>query len=139
MTTFKSALSTFLLSDSSITAIIGSDGIFSFPAPQNRSLPYAMISRPIQERFNTLINPINIIREEWQIDCIASNESTADALVDAVAAKANNASPTTMSGFDVPLIVVNTVNDLSDLEDDGSQSKAIRKTMQITVKRSPTT
>jgi len=139
MSTFQSALSAYLLADASITAIVGSDGVYAFPAPQGSDLPYVIISRITEEVWNTMVSAQNVVREEWQLDCIAYNNSTAESLKDAVKDRINNASPVTMSGFDVSLIIVNNVTDLSELEDDGSQEKAIRKTMMVTVKRTPTT
>ena len=138
MTTFQSALSTYLLADSNITDIVG-DGVYAFPAPQSSDLPYIIISRATEEVYNTLQSVEDVVREEWQLDCLAYGNSEAEALKDAVKNRVNNASPLTMSGFDVHLIIVSNITDLSELEDDGSQRKAIRKTVQVTVKRAPTT
>jgi len=139
MTTFQSALSTYLLADSDITDIVGADGVYAFPAPQSSDLPYVIISRITEDVWNNLNTADNVVREEWQLDCFAYGNSEAEALKDAVKARINNASPLTMSGFDVSLIIVTNITDLSELEDDGSQRKAIRKTVQVTVKRTPTT
>jgi len=138
MTTFQSALSAYLLADSNITDIV-SDGVYAFPAPQSSDLPYIIISRATEDVYNTLQSVEDVVREEWQLDCLAYGNSEAEALKDAVKDRVNNASPLTMSGFDVSLIIVTNITDLSELEDDGSQRKAIRKTVQVTVKRSPTT
>ena len=138
MTTFQSALSTYLLADSNITDIVG-DGVYAFPAPQSSDLPYIIISRATEEVWNNLSTVDNVVREEWQLDCLAYGNSEAEALKEAVKNRVNNASPLTMSGFDVHLIIVSNITDLSELEDDGSQRKAIRKTVQVTVKRAPTT
>lgn len=137
--TFQAALSTYLLADASITAIVGANGVYAFPAPQGEDLPYIIISRSVEEPWNNLASAQNVVREEWQLDCIAYDNSTAESLKDAVKDRINNASPVTMSGFDVSLIIVTSITDLSELEDDGSQRKAIRKTMLVTVKRTPTT
>jgi len=138
MTTFQSALSAYLLADSNITDIVG-DGVYAFPAPQSSDLPYIIISRATEEVWNNLSTVDNVVREEWQLDCLAYGNSEAEALKEAVKNRVNNASPLTMSGFDVHLIIVSNITDLSELEDDGSQRKAIRKTVQVTVKRAPTT
>jgi len=138
MTTFQSALSAYLLADSNITDIVG-DGVYAFPAKQSADLPYIIISRATEEVYNTLQSAEDVVREEWQLDCLSYGNSEAEALKDAVKDRVNNASPLTMSGFDVSLIIVTNITDLSELEDDGSQRKAIRKTVQVTVKRSPTT
>lgn len=138
MTTFQSALSAYLLADSNITDIVG-DGVYAFPAPQSSDLPYIIISRATEEVYNTLQSVEDVVREEWQLDCLAYGNSEAEALKDAVKNRVNNASPLTIAGFDVHLIIVSNITDLSELEDDGSQRKAIRKTVQVTVKRAPTT
>ena len=138
MTTFQSALSTYLLADSNITDIVG-DGVYAFPAEQKADLPYIIISRATEEVWNNLSTVDNVVREEWQLDCLSYGNSEAEALKEAVKDRVNNASPLTMSGFDVSLIIVTNITDLSELEDDGSQRKAIRKTVQVTVKRTPTT
>jgi hypothetical protein len=139
MSTFQSALATYLLADTAITDIVGADGVYAFPANQGADLPYIIIQRITEEPFNTLQSPQDVVREEWQLDCIAYLNSDAESLKDAVKARINNASPVTMSGFDVSLIIVTNIADLSELEDDGSQRKAIRKTVFVTVKRTPTT
>jgi len=139
MSTFQSALRTYLLADSDITDIVGAEGVYSFPAPQGKSIPYVIIQRVTKEPMNTLQNVQPVVREEWQLDCLAPNTSQADTLEQAVEGRINNASPVTMSGFDVSLIIVTSIADLSELEDDGSNNKAERRTMQVTVKRTPTT
>jgi hypothetical protein len=138
-TTFQSALRTYLLADSGITDIVGADGVYSFPAPQKADLPYILISEITEGVFNNLSARAGFAREEWQLDCMSYGNSEATALKDAVIDRVNNASPLTMSGFDVSLMIVDNVTDLSELEDDGSQKTARRKTVQVIVKRAPTT
>jgi hypothetical protein len=139
MSTFNSALQTYLLADSDITDIVGAEGIYVFPANQSSSIPYVVVQRITKEPMSTLQNPLPVVREEWQLDCIAPTYAQADALELAVENRVNNASPVTMSGFDVSLIIVTNIADLSELEDDGSNQKAERRTLQVTVKRTPTT
>jgi len=139
MSTFQSALRTYLLADSDITDIIGASGVYAFPVAQNQEPPYIVISRILEEPFNNLDAVQAVVREEWQLDCIALLNDDSESLKTAVIGRINNASPTTLSGFDVSLLIVTSVSDLSELEDDGSQTKAIRKTITATVKRTPTT
>ena len=139
MSTFQSALRTYLLADSEITDIVGSNGVYSFPAPQKADLPYILVSRTTHTVVNNLLNAEGVRREEWQLDCLSYTTSEVETLQEAVISRVNNASPITMSGFDVFLMIVDNVTDLSELEDDGSQKTARRRTIQLIVKRSPTT
>ena len=139
MTTFKGALRTYLLADAAITAIVGAKGVYSFPAPQKTDLPYIMLSRITETDSNNLLTVDNVVREEWQLDCITCTEEQGEALKLVVKSRLGNVAPITLSGFDVSLMIVTGSTDLSELEDDGSQRKALRKAVAVTVKRTPTT
>lgn len=138
-TTFQTALRSYLLADSDITDIVGSSGVYAFAVAQRATLPYCMLQRISQEPLNNLVSSDAQLRELWQIDCLAELNATAEALADAVRVRLNNASPVTLSGFDVTLMIVDQVIDLSELQDDGSQDTTRRKSVQVIVKRTPTT
>ena len=133
----KAAIRTFLLSKSSITGIVGTR-IYSFPAPQNATMPYIMISRTFETPGRNLVAPDERYRESWQIDAYASTDTEAESIKEAVRNELDLCTRYTMGDYTIYNSFMQNSNDLSELENAGGQESIHRKQMDFIIIRKKT-
>ena len=65
----KGNLRTLLLSQSSVTDIVGASGVFIRHAPQGQALPYVVINQEGSDEFNTLTETGRFRAVDYEFDC----------------------------------------------------------------------
>lgn len=73
-------LRTLLLAQSSVTAVVGTDGIFVTAAGQRADLPYIVIARVSDEKYKGLDGVLTLKHCEVDIECWHKTQSGAAAL-----------------------------------------------------------
>jgi hypothetical protein len=94
-----------------------------------------MLSRVSASIQNLISSSLNIYEETWQIDVIASSESTAEALKELIITRMNIADRVEMGSYTVYSCSLSGVNDLSELEMEGGQMADIRISLDFTMIR----
>lgn len=136
MSDMKTGIRTYLLADSAILAAC--PRIYSFPAGNNETKPYIMISRIAEEIENTIGESLNTYMESWQIDVIASLDSTAEAIKELIITRMNIADRVEMGRYTVYSCSLTATRDLSELEMDGGQTADIRISLEFMIHRDRT-
>lgn len=71
---------------SGVTSIVGSDGVFTDAAPQDKALPLVVLKRTVYAPVMTLLGPEGTANSVYVFECWASTKSGAIALGAAVGA-----------------------------------------------------
>ena len=80
----SSGLVALLKAEATVTAIVGSAGVYITKAPQGTKLPFVVIDQSDTEEFNSLDGTGRLRRMGFALDCIASTSVGAETLADAV-------------------------------------------------------
>lgn len=118
-------------------------GIYSYPAPQSKALPYMTVDRvTTEEVLNKLDGAATVVMESWQVSIFADTDDKAESIKDDVVAALNIVNPTTWSDdgfanyYTVDTSIFITDATIPDLDVDGSQNAIIHKPLIFTIKRS---
>ena len=84
MSNIKDGLRTLLLSQPTITAIVGAEGVYVNKAPQGKNPPYAIIDGVRTDPLGTLTETVGLRFKDTDIDCFAATEPVAQQLANAV-------------------------------------------------------
>lgn len=130
----KSGIRTYLLADATLAAAVGSR-VYSFPAPQNATKPYLMLSRISGVPMNLIGSSLEVDVETWQVDVMASTDLSAETVKRLVANRLNVADRVEMGSYSAYSSSLTSVTDNSDLEMVGSQTADIRTTLEFAITR----
>jgi hypothetical protein len=118
-------------------------GIYSFPAPQSATFPYALIQRiATSEIYNRLDSPGMVVVETWQLSCYSDTDDACETLKEDIVAALNLVNPTTWSddgfatGYSVYTSVFESETTIPDAVLDGSQDQITHKPVTFTIIRS---
>jgi len=133
---FTKALRDFLIADTAVNAIVGTK--IAMPLqPQGQSYPYIVFGRitsPSQD--NTLDSPDPVVYQDYRIDCYAYKSYDANNLAWAVNDALEGLFSGTMGGFRIFNIDVGDIDNLTDLENAGSETLVYRFSLNAEIKRS---
>lgn len=132
----KAGIRSYLLADSAFAAAC--PRVYSFPAPQGAAKPYAMLSRVSGSIDNLASGSLDVYRESWQLDVIASADAEAEAIKELAVGRLNCADRVLMGAYFVYSCQLSGVFDNSDLEMDGGESADIRTTLEFNLVRDRT-
>jgi len=132
----KKGIRAYLLADTAIKAAC--PNVYSFPAPLSAVKPYMMLSRISGSIDNTVSSPLDIYRETWQVDIIASTDATAEAIKELVVSCLNCADRVEMGSYTVYSCSLSNIGDNSALEMDGGDNADIRTTIELDIVRDRT-
>ena len=141
---FKAAIRDQLVAMTGVTAYT-SGRIYSFPAPQGVDMPYIMIS--LVDRLPS--SPGCAVKqptyeEHWQLDIYADKDADAEAIYDVIdgdetsglVSKGSVNWGSAGNGFyKVYQSISFDTDDLSELEDNGSENRIVRKALQLHIIR----
>ena len=133
----KTAIRNYALADTAITDIIVARW-YSFPAPENATYPYVMVSRIVETPDRHLTAPTEKYRELWQFDCYARSDAEAEALKIAVRTRFDKCAPFTMGSWTIWNMYLESSNDFSGIEMGGSENGLYRRQMDFVVIRKKT-
>ena len=137
----KTALRDKLLSITELTDIIGSSGVYSFPAPQGAAMPYLMLSLITSVRSSSgCAVKQSSYNEEWQIDIYADTDVEAEeirAVIEDNMISVGEADWGSASNGYIRIhsSILISVTDNSSLEDDDGQNRIVRKTIELHIIR----
>jgi len=132
----KKGIRTYLLADTAINAACSN--IYSFPAPLSAVKPYMMLSRVSGSIDNTISGSLDVYRETWQVDIIASTDAAAEAIKELVVSRLNCADRVEMGSYTVYSCSLSNIGDNSALEMDGGDNADIRTTLEFEIVRDRT-
>lgn len=132
----KKGIRAYLLADTAIKAAC--PNIYSFPAEDAKTKPYMMLSRVSGSIDNTVSGSLDIYRETWQVDIIASTDATAEAIKELVVSCLNCADRVEMGSYTVYSCSLSNISDNSALEMDGGDNADIRTTIELDIVRDRT-
>lgn len=132
----KAGLKSYILADTAIAAAC--PNVFSFPAPQDASKPYMMLSRVSESIQNLIGSSLNIYEETWQIDIIASTDLSAEAIKELLITRLNIADRVEMGSYTVYSCTFTNCLETTALEMDGGETADIRKTLEFSMIRDRT-
>jgi len=145
MSTFKQALMAQLTGAAAITAITGADNVWTFPAPQEASLPYILVSRTSGVDYKNLAASTDQYEEFWQVSCFAATDLVAENLKEEVITIFNTVTAASWSpdsgvtNYTVHnTYLEDTGPDIEEAELDGSQATSYHKPLSFRILRSRT-
>jgi len=133
----KTAIRNYALADTNITALIV-DRWCSFPAEQGETFPYVMNQRITETPDRHLTAPNERYRELWQFDIKAQSDAEAEALKIVVRDRFDKCTPFTMGDWTIWNMYLESSNDLSDLEMEGSEDGIYWRQMSFIIIRKKT-
>jgi hypothetical protein len=132
----KAGIRTYLLADPSLVAALAtSTSIFSFPAPQDATKPYIMISRVDGLIQNLIGSSLDVYDETWQFDVISKTDKEAETIKELVITRLNGASRVVMGNYHVYSCQLNDIRDGSEIEDTAGETTVHRKILEFNFKR----
>jgi hypothetical protein len=132
----KKGIRAYLLADTAIKAAC--PNVYSFPAEDAKTKPYMMLSRVSGSIDNTVSGSLDIYRETWQVDIIASTDAEAEAIKELVVSRMNCSDRVEMGSYTVYSCSLSNIGDNSALEMDGGDNADIRTTIELDIVRDRT-
>ena len=134
----KKGIRAYLLADTAIKAAC--PNVYSFPAEDAKTKPYMMLSRVSGSIDNTVSGSLDIYRETWQVDIIASTDAEAEAIKELVVSRMNCSDRVEMGSYTVYSCFIpdGGIHDNSALEMDGGDNADIRTTIELDIVRDRT-
>ena len=135
----KTGIRTYLLANATLKAALATiNSVFSFPVPQDATMPYLVISSISATIQNLAASSLDIYDEIWQIDVYASTDSSAESIKELVIGVMNLADRVEMGSYTVYTSTLEGVADNTDIEMDGSEARIARKTLDFRLIRDRT-
>lgn len=133
----KGDLRTLLLSQSSITSIVGTSGVFVTDAKQGAPLPYAVISQTDSDEFNTLDAPSGSFRSlEIEIESKGRTAEEADRLSETIRGFLKDYSGAAGTQV-IDAVIVEGQFESKERPVNGSDQKTFVVTLELTVQYHP--
>ena len=135
----KEGLVWYLRDYADLVALLpGKTSIASFPAGQNLSYPFVTVQRINSLPQPTHAAPRDYLVETWQFDVYADTDQEAESIADKVRDRMDVTSRQFTRTYTIWSSNVLSIDDAIEMDDDGSQTYAARKIVQVQIKRART-
>jgi len=130
----KAGLRTYILAGTGISAVVAAR-CYSFPAPQNATQPYIMLTRVSSTIQNLIGESLNIYDETWQVDIIAPTDKAAESLAELVITRLNIADRVEMGNYTVYACSLSGITEGAEIQMPGGETREARKTLDFRILR----
>ena len=128
----RSGLVSLLRGEATVTAIVGSTGVYVTKAPQTAKLPFVVIDQNDTDEFNSMDGTGALRRMGFSIDCIASTSLGSETLCNAVREYIDDYTGAAGS-FTIDAVILNGEHGGYDPPNDGSDAGFHITTLDIDV------
>ena len=148
MSIFRQAFMEYILDKVTVTAIVGTDGVYGYLAPQDAELPFVVISLIGGGTYKNLTGPNGRQEEFWQVSPFAKTDLECENLKNVLLTLLDTCTATTMSpdngtsSYTVDNIYLDDGGiggDIEETDRDGSEDKVVQKPLTFRILRSTTT